>query len=131
MLERLKSYYRIFTIGQSVANPAAWKKGQITGQMVAVLLGAVVTLARAKGINISLSDADLVQLGSAFVIVGGLLSGGVTVASSPTIGLPSIAPGPSKPDVPSVPASVSAAMPPIREARNGDDITTIDPHDRI
>lgn len=90
-MNTIKSIYRVFTIGQSVANPASWKRGQITAAMLASLAGAAITLLKLAGVDLPLSDDDLLQLGGAVLTVYGVFGAGVTVASSDKIGLPPLA----------------------------------------
>lgn len=132
MLEKIKAFYRVFTIGQSVANPAAWKLGKITGDMVAALLSALVVLARAFGYDLHISDSDLLQLGGSVVILYAAISSASTVASTTVIGLPPLKQDrPSDIGLSSIPTDPTTAVPPIGSAHNGDDITGSTPQSRI
>lgn len=130
MLDKLKAIYAVFTVGQSVANPANWKRGQITAAMLASLMGAALSLAKMFGIALPLSDADLLQLGGAVITVYGVCSSGVTVASTDKIGLPALKDRPGEPELPAVAATVQPELQRDRRARNGDAITDT-PADRI
>lgn len=78
----------IFQKGKMVANPEAWKKGQITAGVVAGLLGAIVTTARAFGYDLPLTDDQILTIGSAVVAVAGLFwTPAVTVISTDKIGV--------------------------------------------
>lgn len=86
---KLFAFLAVLRKGHVVANPAAWKAGQITGSVVAGLLAAAVALAKAFGYELPLSDEELLAIGSAVVaIVGLFISPAVTVASSDKVGLP-------------------------------------------
>lgn len=86
---KLFAFLAVLRKGHAVANPAAWKAGQITGSVVAGLLAAAVALAKAFGYELPLSDEELLAIGSAIVaIVGLFISPAVTVASSDKVGLP-------------------------------------------
>ena len=88
MLDKLKSLYDVFRAGQAVADPLAWKKGQMTGGLIAGFLGACIATAKAFGYDIPLSDSDLLQIGGAVIAVFGLFNAGATVASTDKFGLP-------------------------------------------
>jgi high-affinity Fe2+/Pb2+ permease len=86
---KLFAFLTVLRKGHVVANPAAWKAGQITGSVVAGALAAVVALAKVYGYELPLSDEELLAIGSAIVaIVGLFISPAVTVASSDKVGLP-------------------------------------------
>ena len=136
MIDKLKAFYSVFCAGQSVANPAAWKQGQMTGGIVAGLIGALVALSKTFGYEIHLTNDQLLQLGGTAVTLFGLFNAGITVASSDKVGLPGTKPLPIEPTqpvdsasiavVPTVPAEPAADVPNVRRARNGDPISLAD-----
>lgn len=76
--------------GQCVANPAAWKNGQVTVAMLTGFLGALLSLARAFGVDVPLSDDQIAAVASGMLAVTGLLvHPALTVATSDKVGLPS------------------------------------------
>lgn len=80
----------VFKQGKMVANPEAWKKGQITAGVIAGLLGAIVTGCRAFGYDLPLSDDQILTIGSAVVAIGGLFwTPTVTVVSTKKVGIKS------------------------------------------
>lgn len=87
MLNKLKAFYAVFEAGKSVANPAAWKMGQVTGGIVAAFLGACLVAAKVMGYDIPLDNESLVQIGGAIVAVFGLFNAGTTVATTKTLGV--------------------------------------------
>lgn len=89
-MNRLLAIFQVLKKGYSVANPAAWKKGQITGSVLAGLIGSVIGLAKVYGYELPLTDDQIIAIGSAIVaIVGLFVTPVVTVASTDKIGLPS------------------------------------------
>jgi len=89
MMGKLLALFNVFRKGEAVANPTAWKNGQVTGSIVAGLLGALVALAKVFGYDLPLSDDQLVTIGGAVVAVAGLFfNPAATLGSSTTVGLP-------------------------------------------
>jgi hypothetical protein len=85
---KLLAFFKVLRKGSQVANPSAWKTGQITGSVLAGLLGAIVALAKVYGYELPLTDEQLLAIGSAIVaIVGLFISPAVTVASTEKVGL--------------------------------------------
>ena len=129
MMEKLGAFWNVFRKGQAVANPEAWKHGQITAGMVAALLAAAVALGKAFGYALPVSDDQLVEIGGAIVTVFGVYQSATTVISSEKVGLPALPPRPSLSDLPTIPATVQPTVPPVgqpvlgpgeRLAANGD-----------
>ena len=88
-MKKLVLLFQIFRKGKMVANPVAWKTGQITGSVIAGLLASVVALAKVFGYELPLKDDEILAIGSAIVaIVGLFLSPAVTIASTDKVGLP-------------------------------------------
>lgn len=78
----------IFHRGKLVANPIAWKTGQITVGIISGLLGSVIVACRAFGYDIPLSDEDVVNIGAAAVAIAGLVwTPAVTVSTTDKLGL--------------------------------------------
>jgi hypothetical protein len=97
IMGKLLAFFSVLRKGRQVANPAAWKAGQITGSVLAGLLGAIVALAKVYGYELPLNDEQLLAIGSAIVaIVGLFLSPAITVASTEKVGLPAKNEGGSK-----------------------------------
>jgi hypothetical protein len=88
MMGKLLAFFSVLRKGRQVANPAAWKAGQITGSVLAGLLGAIVALAKVFGYELPLTDEQLLAIGSAIVaIVGLFISPAITTATSEKVGL--------------------------------------------
>lgn len=78
----------IFRKGKLVANPIAWKTGQITVGIMSGLLGSVVVACRAFGYEIPLTDDQIINIGSSIVAIVGLLwTPTVTVATTEKLGV--------------------------------------------
>jgi len=84
---KIKAIFRVFLVGHAVANPASWKKGQITAGVLATLLSAIFGLVKTFGYDVVLSDEQILQIGGAIVSIYGLFNVGVTVASTDKVGL--------------------------------------------
>jgi hypothetical protein len=134
MFEKLKAFYGVFQSGKMVANPLAWKKGQMTGGLVAAFIGALITVAKVFDYDIHLDDEQIVQIGGAIVAIFGLFNAGATVATTDKFGL--------QPTGNEVPKSDSASsqvlsaahstssstteVPYVRRAANGDILDGLD-----
>lgn len=87
-MNKLLAAWNVFRKGQVVANPTAWKTGQITGSILAGVLAAIVAGAKAFGYELPVSDDQLLAIGSGVVAVVGLfLNPAATVVSSDKVGM--------------------------------------------
>ena len=90
-MDKIWAAFSVFRKGEVVANPAAWKNGQITASILAGLLGALVALGKTFGYDLSLSDDQLLTIGGAVVAIAGLfINPAATIASSDKVGLPAV-----------------------------------------
>ena len=88
-MNKLMGFYNLFRKGSVIANPTAWKNGQITGSILAGILATVVALAKVYGYELPLSDDQLLSIGSGIVaIVGLFINPALTTATSSKVGLP-------------------------------------------
>jgi hypothetical protein len=85
MLETIKQFYKLFSYGHQVSDPAFWKKGQaIVQPVVAALIMLVVAIAKGMGYDLPVSDELAVSIaGTIFFIVNSIL----TVITSKHIGV--------------------------------------------
>lgn len=86
---KLKALFDVFRKGAAVANPAAWKAGQITTTVLGGFLMALVYLAKAFGHELPI-DAD-----TATAVAGGIVAGVnviLTISTSKHVGLPGLQP---------------------------------------
>jgi hypothetical protein len=89
MWNKLKALFAVFRQGAAVANPKAWKQGQITATILGGFFMALVTAAKAFGYDIPL-DND-----TALAVAGGLVAGAnwiLTIVTSKHVGLPGLQP---------------------------------------
>lgn len=90
-MNKLLAALQVYRKGNVVANPSAWKNGQITASVIAGLLGALIALARTFGYSLPLSDDQLITIGGSIVaIVGLFLNTTATAVSSDKVGLPAV-----------------------------------------
>jgi len=84
MLKKINAAWNVFKAGQVVANPAAWKKGQVHANQITAVLVALVYLARAFDVQIPI-DED--TLGGIAVGLFALVNWLFTVVSTDKIGV--------------------------------------------
>jgi len=90
-MNKILAALNVYRKGNIVANPTAWKNGQITASVLAGLFGALIALAKTFGYELPLSDDQLLTIGGAIVAIAGLfLNPTATVVSSDKVGLPSV-----------------------------------------
>ena len=58
-MNKILAALQVYRKGNVVANPTAWKNGQVTASVVAGLLGALIALAKTFGYTLPLSDCLL------------------------------------------------------------------------
>ena len=74
--------------GKQVANPEAWKNGQITVSILVGFLGTLLTLAKVFGYDLPVTDEQLLSICSGIMAMFGVFYNPIaTVASSNKIGL--------------------------------------------
>lgn len=89
-MNKLIAAFQVYKKGNMVANPTAWKNGQVTGSILAGLLGALVALAKTFGYDLPVTDDQLVTIGAGVVAVIGLfINPTATVVSSDKVGVQS------------------------------------------
>lgn len=100
-LSAIGALWRVFRAGEAVANPVAWKQGQITVNALVALLAAVAAAAKGFGYDLQITDDQMAA------IAGGVLAAVnwvCTVVSTDKVGLTgaaaSAAPEPATPDAP-------------------------------
>lgn len=84
----------VFRAGKKLTNATTWKNGQLLGSTLVTLIGGGLAIAAAFGYKINLDGDGISAISLAVVAVVGLFNGGVTVATTTSIGLP---PAPSDP----------------------------------
>jgi len=85
MFTKISALWRVFRAGESVADPVAWKRGQITVAMLTTLGGAVLALLQAFGVEIQISADQLAAIAGGLLAVVGVFNHVTTVASTDKI----------------------------------------------
>lgn len=95
MFSKLSQFYKLFTVGHQVCDPAFWKKGQAVVQpIIATLIMLTVVILKGFGYDLPISD-DL-----AFTIAGAIffvVNSALTIITSKHVGLPA-----KREDMPSI-----------------------------
>ena len=86
MFGKLKALYSVFKAGEAVANPEAWKRGQITATILAGVFIALVQLAKVFGYDIPMDENTATSIAAGIITLVNWL---LTVATTKKIGLPS------------------------------------------
>ncbi len=87
MWDKVNAVWRVFRAGESVANPTAWKRGQITVAMLVTLGGAVLSLLHAFGVRFDLSSEQMASIFGAVLTIVGLFNHASTVVSTDKVNL--------------------------------------------
>lgn len=85
MFTKLKALYASFQAGSVIANPEAWKRGQITTTYLIAFLSSLVTAAKAFGYTLPVSDDQLAAIATTILFIFGLFNHTATVASTDKI----------------------------------------------
>lgn len=91
-MEKLTAIWGLFRQGESVADPAKWKAGQITATVLGGVLMALVNLAAAFGHPLPVDTSTANSIGAGILACVNVV---LTVTTCPHMGLPAIAPVPS------------------------------------
>lgn len=116
MFKQMGAFFRVFRAGMALADVVKGKQIQIAAGYIAALLTSLVGLAKAFGIDMPLTDAQIMELSGAVVTVFGLFNHAATVATTQKLGLLGQTPQPGPVDVPSqsglstLPPDIPAAM---------------------
>lgn len=84
MMDKLIALVNLFRVGGSVADPVAWKTGQITATVLGTVLIAGADLARAFGIPVPLSPAEFNGIAAAAIAVVNVV---LTLVTSEKVGV--------------------------------------------
>jgi hypothetical protein len=87
MLKKISAFWRVLRTGEEVANPAKWKRRQITAGVLVAFLSALVALADAFGFRIETSEVQLEAVALGILSIYGLLDAVLTAATSKRAGL--------------------------------------------
>ena len=87
MLDKIKALFAVFHTGEMVADPKAWKLGQIGAGALAAFLIALVSAARVFGYDLHISDDDLLKVAGGVVALLSVFQPIATVVSTDKLGL--------------------------------------------
>lgn len=73
--------------GKIVSNPEAWKSGQITVSFLAGFIGLLLSAASIFGLDLPVTQDQLLAIASGILTAFGLLNPVATVASSDKVGI--------------------------------------------
>lgn len=84
MIAKLKSAYQLMQAGKVVADPAKWKKRQITSSMLVAVIWAAVQAANAFGVEVPVDEQTVDSIAVGILSVVNLV---LTVATTDKIGV--------------------------------------------
>lgn len=84
-MKKYAAIFRLFRAGQMVADPAKWKKRQITTTVLATVIWAILDVGRVYGLDIAISQEVIDGIAIAVLGVVNLV---FTVTTTEKIGLP-------------------------------------------
>jgi len=87
-MEKLKAMFDLFKQGSRVADPVAWKTGQITIGVLTSLIASGIMLLKVFGYDVPITESQEVAIATTLLFFVGLFDSGVTVISSNKVGLP-------------------------------------------
>lgn len=73
--------------GKELANPSTWKNRQTTTNLIVAILGLLLFGMRMAGIDLQLTDAQLIGIAEAVAVLLGLINMFLTTATSKKVGL--------------------------------------------
>jgi hypothetical protein len=121
-IDKIKAVWSVFQQGKSVTDPNAWRGHQVTANMIAGLLFAIVNLLRVCGYDFGIDMQTCADIAVGLLAAINL---GITVASSANHGLPTSTVREAQPSMPSPeqpaeeePTSVQAEESPDAGRRN-------------
>lgn len=87
MIGKITAVWRVFRKGEEVANPAAWKAGQVTATAIGGFLIAAVQAASAFGFEVPADEGQISAIAAGVLAIGNIL---LTLATSRKVGLPAV-----------------------------------------
>lgn len=87
MIDKLKAFWRVLRTGEEVADAGKWKRRQITAAALVAFLGALVSVAKAFGLEIDTNDVQLESVALGILSIYGLAEMVLTAISSKRAGL--------------------------------------------
>lgn len=87
-MEKLIALFNAFRKGSVVADPTAWKAGQITVNVLAAFIVSIIGVAKAFGFELPITEQDATVIASSVLGIVGVFNSIATVVSSTKVGLP-------------------------------------------
>ena len=87
MIAEFKAFFTAFQQGKEIANPAKWKKNQITVNMLTGFLAALITIAGGFGYKLELSADTISQLSSGIIAAYTVINVILTCITTTKVGL--------------------------------------------
>lgn len=88
-MEKFKAILELFKQGNRVADPVAWKTGQITVGVLTSFIASGIMLAKVFGYEIPITPEQEMAIATVILFIVGLCDSGLTVITSNKVGLPS------------------------------------------
>lgn len=85
MIDKIKAGWKVLKAGEVVANPVAWKRGQITAAYLTTFLSSVVVLVRTLGYELPVTDEQLSAIATVVLLAFSAFNHFATVASTDKI----------------------------------------------
>lgn len=86
-MQKIISIINLFRKGYIVANPTAWKKGQITVGVLSAVFVAVGAAAKAFGYELPITEHEANAIAGGLLALVGLFNTAATVVSSEKVGV--------------------------------------------
>ncbi len=87
MFKKLQAALRVLRTGEEVADPAKWKRRQITSAALTAFLSAIVAAAASFGFDIPLGDVQLEAVAFGILSIYAAVEAVITAATSKRAGL--------------------------------------------
>lgn len=85
-MNKINAFITLFQKGQEVSNAETWKNRQSIAASIVALLGALLVIAKAFGVDIQVDENTLVAVGSGVAAVYGLFNIVITTITSKKVG---------------------------------------------
>lgn len=86
MDKKIDSVIDALNKGKIVANPEAWKKGQITTNILTAALASIFVALRAFGVEIPITDEQTTTIASCILGIAGMYNAFATTVTTTKIG---------------------------------------------
>ena len=83
----LTNFFSALRAGKELANAKTWKNAQLRVSLLVVIISTVLGVATLFGYKLELTIEEITQIAIAIGVVGGLLNGGTTAATTTKLGV--------------------------------------------